>query len=137
MDGALSQRQCELTLHRQRQLLEHLVEQEGWEAGMSLPSDGLDESRCREVVRRLIAAVCREGGISNRNRDAFVLYVLDEVSPAEVVARVWGEPASLEEAAERRNNLYVIKNRIIRRLRDFVDNWQGGGHTIDEFLAAA
>ena len=23
-------------------------------------------------------------------------------------------------------NLYVIKNRVIRRLRDFADNWQGG-----------
>ena len=27
-------------------------------------------------------------------------------------------------AAERKNNLYVIKNRVIRRLRDFADNWQ-------------
>ena len=34
-------------------------------------------------------------------------------------------------------NLYVIKNRVIRRLRDFADNWQGGGHSADEFLAAA
>ena len=27
-------------------------------------------------------------------------------------------------AAARKNNLYVIKNRVIRRLRDFADNWQ-------------
>ena len=30
-----------------------------------------------------------------------------------------------------------LTNRVIRRLRDFADNWQGGGHSADEFLAAA
>ena len=135
-DSELSQSQRELSLRRHRQLMEHIVDLEGQESEMALPSDGLDDGRCREVVRRRIAEVCREGGISDRNRDAFILYVLDEESPSEVVSRVWGEPSSLEEAAERKNNLYVIKNRIIRRLRDFADTWQGGGHSADEFLAS-
>lgn len=136
-DGELSRSQRELSLRRHRQLMQHLVDIEGREAEVALPSDGLDEIHCRDVVRRLIADVCRASGISDRNRDAFILYVLDEVSPSEVVSRVWGEPSSLQEAAERKNNLYVIKNRVIRRLRDFADNWQGGGHSADEFLAAA
>ena len=136
-DSELSPSQRELSLRRHRQLMRHLVDVEGREAEVALPSDGLDEIHCRDVVRRLIADVCRASGISDRNRDAFIFYVLDEMSPSEVVSRVWGEPSSLREAAERKNNLYVIKNRVIRRLRDFADNWQGGGHSTDEFLAAA
>ena len=136
-DSGLSRSQRELALRRHRQLMHHLVDLEGEERQVPQPFDGLDARHCREVVRRLVGEVCRKGGISDRNRDAFILYVLDEVSPSEVVSRVWGEPSSLQEAAERKNNLYVIKNRVIRRLRDFADNWQGGGHSADEFLAAA
>ena len=136
-DSTLSQGQRELSLRRHRQLMQHLVDVEGREAEAGLPSDDLDEIRCRDVVRRLVEAVCRQSGISSRNCDAFMLYVLDEMSPAEVVARVWGKPASLAEAAERKNNLYVIKNRIFRHLRDFAASWRGGGHSADEFLAAA
>ena len=136
-DSALARTQRELSLRRHRQLMCHLVDQEGQEAEVALPSDRLDEIHCRNVVRQLVADVCRAGGISDRNRDAFVLYVLDEESPSEVVSRVWGEPTSLVEAAERKNNLYVIKNRILSRLREFADSWQGGGRSSDEFLAAA
>ena len=136
-DSWLSEGSRELSLRRHRQLMTYLVELESRETACSLPSDRLDAERCAQVVRRLVARVCREGGVSDRNRDAFFLYVLDEMSPAEVVARVWGEPASLEEAAERKNNLYVIKNRIIGRLREFAERWRGGGHSAEDFLAAA
>lgn len=136
-DRELSRSQRELSLRRHRQLMEHLLDLEGQESEMALPSDGLDDGHCREVVRRLIVDVCRASGISDCNRDAFILYVLDEESASEVVSRVWGEPSSLQEAAERKNNLYVIKNRIIWRLRDFAVSWQGGGHSADDFLSVA
>lgn len=136
-DDGLSKGQKELSLRRHCQLMRHLVDLDVRGREMALPSDGLDGCRCREVARRLVANVCRECGISDRNRDAFILYVLDEESPAEVVVRVWGATSSLKEMEERKDNLYVIKNRIYNRLRNFAASWRGGGHSADEFLAVA
>ena len=134
-DVLQSATQRRLNRCRRRQVMEYLIMQE--ESQPASPSDSLDTRHLRESVRRLVDRVCRTAGISSRTREAFILYVLDELSPAEVVRRVWGAPSSLKEADVRRNNLYVIKNRVIRLLRAAVAQWGSGITAMDRFLSVA
>lgn len=68
-----------------------------------------DEVWFRNEVRRAVADVCREAGVSDRNLAAFVKFVLDERDGDEVVNDI----PSLKNA----NNLYQIRSRIMKLLK--------------------
>ena len=119
---------------RSRRLMGLLVEQEGRETEAEIPGERLDAERLRSKVRALVDEVCRAHGVSARNRNAFVRYVLDEAPAAEVAVEVWGATDSLAEIAARRNNLFVIRNRVMCHLKDAAANWQSRGCDCAAFL---
>lgn len=56
---------------------------------------------------------------------------------AEVAVEVWGSTDSLAEIAARRNNLFVIKNRVMRLLKDVAADWRLHGGDYSTFVDAA
>lgn len=62
----------------------------------------------RKGVRSALVTVCNRAGVSERNRMAFEMFVLDGMDSEEVVSSVPGIGNA--------NNLYQIKNRIMRIL---------------------
>ena len=119
---------------RGRRLMGLLVDLEGREMEAEVPGDRLDAEWLRCKVRNLVDNVCHAHGISSRNQNAFIRYELDEVPTAEVVVEIWGPTDSPTEIAARRNNLFVIKNRIMRLLKDVAADWQSHGGGLDTFL---
>lgn len=122
---------------RGRRLMGLLVDLEGREMEAELPGGRLDAEWLWRKVRVLVDNVCRAHGVSSRNRNAFVRYVLDEMPTAEVAVEVWGATDSLAEIAARRNNLFVIKNRVMCLLKDVAADWQLHGGDYSTFLDAA
>lgn len=122
---------------RGRRLMGLLVDLEGREAEAEIPGDRLDAEWLWCKVRGLVDNVCRAHGVSLRNRNAFVRYVLDEMPTVEVAVEVWGTTDSLAEIAARRNNLFVIKNRVMRLLKDVAADWQLHGGNYSTFVDAA
>ena len=125
------------TTCRGRRLMGLLVDLEGREAEVEIPGDRLDAEWLWRKVRGLVDNVCRAHGVSMRNRNSVVRYVLDEMPTTEVAVEVWGETDSLAEIAARRNNLFVIKNRVMRLLKDIAADWQSHGGDYSTFLDAA
>lgn len=122
---------------RGHRLMGLLVDLEGREIEAELPGDRLDAEWLWRKVRTLVDNVCRTHGVSSRNRNAFVRYVLDEIPTAEVAIQVWGATNSLVEIAARRNNLFVIKNRVMRLLKDVAADWRAHGGDYSTFLEVA
>ena len=122
---------------RGRRLMGLLVDLEGREMEAELPGDRLDAEWLWHRVRTLVDDVCRTHSVSSRNRRAFVRYVLDEMPTAEVAVEVWGMTDSLAEIAARRNNLFVVKNRIMRILKDVAADWRLRGGDYSTFVDAA
>lgn len=49
----------------------------------------------------------------------------------------WGATDSFAEIAARRNNLFVIKNRVMRLLKDVAADWRSHGGDYSTFLEVA
>ncbi len=122
---------------RGRRLMGLLVDLEGREFEAELPGDRLDAEWLVRKVRRLVDEVCRTHGVSERHHNAFVRYVLDEMPTAAVAVEVWGATDSLVEIAARRNNLFVIKNRIMHLLKGVAAEWRSRGGNYATFLDVA
>lgn len=83
----------------------------------TLPDENLDLVQTKKAVRAFVDRACRKHGISSRNRNAFIKLVLDEMDTDEVIESTWGPSATDKELAAKKNNLYVLRHRIMNTLR--------------------
>ncbi len=104
---------------------------------MSCPGDEMAASDFKRRVRELVAAVCREHRLREKDYRAFVLYVLEGYSAREVVDMVYGPTEDPLEIARRKDSLFVMKHRVIKWLRKFAASWRAQGGSYQTFVEAA
>lgn len=106
-------------------LLKYLIEQDGvQEEFMCLPYDRTEAEESRRSVREFVARVANKHGMSSRNYKAFVMHVLDEFTPDEIVDQIWGRGVSAAKRVQYKGDLYVIKSRMLAWLRKEIKTFE-------------
>jgi len=106
-------------------LKEYGLTEEDDEPAAEADFEASDRAELREKVRQTVADVCRRAGVNEGHLHAFALFVLGEADGSDVVRTV---PELLNT-----NNLYQVKNRIMKLLGKFSDRFET---MHDELLAA-
>lgn len=106
-------------------LLKYLVEKEGMQKDLlRLPYERMEEAGFRQSVREFVTRVANRHGMSSRNYKAFVMHVLDEFTPDEIVDRILGRGVSAAKRAQCKGDLYVIKSRMLGWLRKDISYYE-------------
>ena len=91
---------------------------------MCLPYDRTEAEESRRSVREFVARVANKHGMSSRNYKAFVMHVLDEFTPDEIVDQIWGRGVSAAKRVQYKGDLYVIKSRMLAWLRKEIKTFE-------------